>query len=57
MKYAAERPFADRFATANAARSSVSKAIFWASITSPATRCPDGTKHQPMIGRPVSSIS
>src|SRR6478736_5345078 len=41
-----------RFATANAARSFVSSAIFCASITSPGTRYPLGTKHHPISGRP-----
>src|SRR5260221_6178171 len=45
------------FATANAPRSSVSRAIFWASMTSPATRETSGTKHQPARGRPASSSS
>jgi hypothetical protein len=44
-------------ATANAPRSLVSRAIFCASITSPATRQSLGTKHQPAIGRPESSSS
>jgi|ERR1700722_10709007 hypothetical protein len=45
------------FATANAPRSSVSKAIFWANMTSPATKLSLGTKHQPALGRPTSSSS
>jgi hypothetical protein len=44
-------------ATARAPHSSVSRAIFCASITSPATRLSLGTKHQPMLGRSVSSSS
>ncbi len=50
-------PTGNRLATANAARSFVSKAIFCASMMSPATRGPDGTKHQPMTKRPAASIS
>jgi len=45
------------FATANAPRSSVSRATFWASMTSPTTRLSLGTKHQPARGRPASSSS
>ena len=45
------------FATANAPDSFVSKAIFWASMMSPATRRPAGTKHQPTLGQPAASIS
>jgi hypothetical protein len=45
------------FATASAPRSSVSRAIFWASMTSPATRGSRGTKHQPLLGRAASSSS
>src|SRR6266568_401788 len=39
------------FAAASAPHSSVSRAIFWASMTSPATRRSLGTKHQPVLGR------
>jgi hypothetical protein len=45
------------FAIDKARLSNVSKAIFCASITSPATRQPWGTKHQPTLRRPVSSSS
>jgi hypothetical protein len=48
---------ANLFATDKARLSNVSKAIFCASITSPATRQPWGTKHQPILRRPVSSSS
>ena len=44
-------------ATVNAPRSSVSSAIFCASMTSPATRCASGTKHQPACRRPALSNS
>ena len=44
-------------ATAKAPRSSVSSAIFCASITSPGTRLPSGTKHQPLRGLPDRSSS
>ena len=37
-------------ATASAPYSWVSRAIFWASITSPATIGPSGRKHQPTEG-------
>lgn len=45
------------FATARAPNSSVSRAIFWANMTSPATSSPLGTKHQPARGDPFSSSS
>src|SRR5262249_20273402 len=44
-------------ATFIAPSSSVSRAIFWASITSPAGRNPFGAKHQPRKGRPFLSSS
>src|SRR5262249_54508836 len=46
-----------RLATASAAYSDVSSAIFCASMTSPATREPSGTKHQPIRKLPTSSSS
>jgi hypothetical protein len=42
----------DEFATASALPSIVSKAIFWASKTSPRTNSPFGMKHQRMMQRP-----
>jgi hypothetical protein len=45
------------FATASTRRSSVSRAIFCAKITSPATKQISGTKHKPARGWPHSSIS
>ena len=48
---------ANRLATASAVFSSVSKAIFCASMTSPATSMSLGTKHQPTFGRPSWSSS
>jgi hypothetical protein len=44
-------------ATFIAASSSVSRAIFCASMTSPEARKPCGTKHKPRTGCPVSSSS
>ena len=44
-------------AIARAPHSSVSNAIFCASITSPGTRLPCGTKHHPTRGRPSLSSS
>ena len=46
----------NRLATSNVVCSFVSSAIFCTSMTSPATRPPDGTKHQPVTGCPASSI-
>ena len=48
---------ANFLATANAPRSLVSRAIFCANTTSPATRQSLGTKHQPAFERPASSSS
>jgi hypothetical protein len=48
---------ANFLATANAPCSLVSRAIFCASMTSPATRQSLGTKHQPLFRRPASSSS
>jgi hypothetical protein len=45
------------FATASVAYSLVSRAIFWASITSPGTKYPRGTTHQPVRGTPSSPSS
>jgi hypothetical protein len=50
-------PYRLRFATASAACSSVSSAIFCASITSPTGRHPSGPKHQTAICAPCSSSS
>jgi hypothetical protein len=52
------KPFGvNLLATARAAPSHVSSAIFWASMTSPIGRAPIGMKHNPFCRRSLSSIS